>query len=138
VIQINSQILTYHPMIARDHPTSAFMMNLGAIDFQLDPDFQFQVQSAIQLHNLKHQFQAIYLDASRITAGTTYVNIGVTDQTIGIKFGFQGYFPIVANPGSQTFTFSNPDANGSGVLPQVLRAILLNVPVVSSIWNAAP
>ena len=135
MIQINSQILTYHPMISREH-RSAFMMNLGPMDFQLDPDFQFQVQSAIQLHNLKQQFQSIYLDASGITAGVTDVNIAVTDQTISIPFGWQGYFPVIANPGSQTFTFSNPDANGSGPLPQILRAILLNVPVIGSSWKA--
>lgn len=134
MIQVNSSLLTFHPFVSRDNP-SAFLISLGKIDFQLDQDFQFQVQAAVPLQRLPFQIQSVYLDASLITTGVTTIIVGTTGQRISIKAGFQGYMPLLCNPGSQVFTFHNQDANGSGSLPQILFAFLLNVPVIGMQWQ---
>lgn len=106
---------------------------LPALEFKNDSQFQVQAEAVIQQQKLKFPFQSVYLDASSITTGTTYVVVGTTQQSVSISAGYQGYRALLVNPGSQVFTFSNPGANAAGS-SQILRAYLLNVTVTSAEW----
>ena len=129
---IDPSVLNFHPFVSRENP-NALYLPLTPIDFERDSDFQFQVQSAIQRKRLEFQFQSLYLDAAEITSGTTYVYMSATNQRVGIRAGYQGYRPVVCNPGDQGFIFSNAGANAAGG-SQVLRVMLLNVPVIGTEW----
>jgi hypothetical protein len=132
---VNASLLTYHPFVSRDH-ADAFLLSLPPIDFQIDAQYQIQAEAVVQAKRLPFQFQSVYLDASAITTGTTYLTIGTTGQIVAIRPGSQGYRPLVCNPGAQTFTLTNTGANAAGT-SQILNVIFLNIPVVGTEWAAS-
>lgn len=130
---IDASTLTYHPFVSRDD-AGAMYVSLPAIEFEIDSQYQIQVEAIVQKQRLKYGFQSLYLDASAITTGTTYITVGTTQQVVAMLAGYQGYRPLLVNPESQVFTFSNPGANAAGN-SQILRAYLLNVTVTSTEWG---
>jgi hypothetical protein len=132
--QINASLLHYQPFVSRDNPKALFLA-LTPIDFAIDSQFQIQAEAAQGVAKPEFLYQSVYLDAALITAGTTFIDVGTTGQTVAIRAGYQGYRPLLCNAGSQVFTFRNPGANGAGG-SQILKAFLLNIPVVGADWGA--
>jgi hypothetical protein len=131
--QIDSSTLTFYPFVSRDNP-KAFLLALPPLDFLIDAQYQIQAQASQGAKALDYPFQSVYLDASAVTSGTTFVDIGTTGQTVAIRAGYQGYRPVLCNPGSQVFTFRNPGANAAGG-SQVLKVFLLNIAVIGQEWG---
>jgi hypothetical protein len=131
---IDTSLLTFHPFVSRGYD-DAFYVQLPSIDFNLDSQYSLQTEAVLQLQHLKHQFQSLYLDASAINSGTTFVSLSPTQQSVAILSGYQGYRPVICTPGTQQFVFSNPGAFAAGAGPQVLKVYLLNVPVIGVSWG---
>lgn len=133
MINIDTSILSFQPLVSRGNP-EAFLFPLGQIDFQFDTIYQVNVQAVTQAQRLIHPFQAIYMDASQVTTGVTTLTVFATSQSVCIRPGYQGYFPLVCNPGSLVYTFTNLMGKNTYGNPQPFTAILLNIPVVACQW----
>lgn len=131
---INATVLSFQPMVSRGNP-HAVLFPVGMIDFQFDTVFQLNIQAVTQYQQLEHLFQAVYMDASQVTVGNTVLTVFATNHQVRIRPGHQGFFPLICNPGSLVFTFTNNDAMNTYGNSNPFSAILLNIPVVASQWQ---
>jgi hypothetical protein len=80
--------------------------------------------------------QSVYIDASQLFSGQVTLTCGVTNQTVSLLAGQQGYFPITVS-GNSVFTVVTSNGSAGVLTTPQLVLFFFTVPFVSGVWQAS-
>lgn len=132
VVNVSGSAYAFLPL--NSHIPGAKVCGPVALYYSAFTTYVLDLTGAVSTAQLSTGIQSVYIDASQLFNGEVSLTCSITNQTVSLKAGQQGYFPITVS-GNSVFVIKTTAGN---VLPSSAPQILFyffNVPFSAKVWD---